>query len=78
MGVTGLVATGNPEGLIITSGMKAHGEGKRQQHPRRQSQGYGQGNRRAAQASIPGTGLDSVNREAQSPQEAPKSARDHT
>jgi Domain of unknown function (DUF4410) len=26
MGVAGLVATGNPAGLIITSGMKAHGE----------------------------------------------------
>jgi hypothetical protein len=26
MGVAGLVATGNPAGLIVTSGMKAHGE----------------------------------------------------
>ena len=26
LGVAGLVATGNPAGLIVTSGMKAHGE----------------------------------------------------
>jgi hypothetical protein len=26
MGVAGLVATGNPAGLIVTSGMKAYGE----------------------------------------------------
>jgi hypothetical protein len=26
MGIAALVATGNPAGLIVTSGMKAHGE----------------------------------------------------
>jgi hypothetical protein len=61
--VAGLVATGNPAGLIISTGMKVY-RGERQRQDPRQSQDARLGNRRRAQATIPGTRADAMSAEA--------------
>ena len=58
LGVAALIATGNPVGLIIGTGVKVYGEESGSSTVEGRAKADRQGNRRCAQEAIPGTGLD--------------------
>ena len=60
VGVAGLIATGNPAGLIISTGMKVYGEESGSSKVEGRAKQTRPGNRRCAQAAIRTTGVDQL------------------